>query len=241
VSLTPANPRAALDAARVVFGTPEVATAPALWRTAQELLQMVLGRPELTGQALVSEVRRLGLITLSDAHALVALSDWSDRSSGAATTEAERLIVREAWMALDHAVPSAPPPSFAPPAAASPYAPPAAPGYAPPAAPQYAPQYAPPAAPASPTPRSYSPPPPPNAAPAHVDVGVDVDPPATSSHRRRLYLGLGALLLVAVCVAGGVWWYVGGRAERALNEGGRGVSARVPRGGTGVIRAGRAI
>lgn len=171
---------------------------------------MVLGRPELTGQALVSEVRRLGLITLSDAHALVALSDWSDRSSGAATTEAERLIVREAWMALDHAVPSAPPPSFAPPAA-SPYAPPAAPDYAPPAAPQYAP----PAASASPTPRSYSPPPAPDAAPAHMDV----DPPATSSHRRRLYLGLGALLLVAVCVAGGVWWYVRGRAERALNDG----------------------
>lgn len=118
--------RAALDAARVVFSPKHAATAAVLWHAAQHLLQQLIARPELTGQALVGEVRRLGYLTLSDAHALVALAAWADRATGAASNEAERLIVREAWMALDHAAShathgaaTAPPPSVPPVVAAA--------------------------------------------------------------------------------------------------------------------------
>ena len=100
---TRTDARAALDAARVVFSPDHAATAVVLWNAAQHLLQQLIARPELTGQALVGEVRRLGRLTLTDAHALVALAAWADRATGAASNEAERLIVREAWMALDHA------------------------------------------------------------------------------------------------------------------------------------------
>ncbi len=123
---TRSYPRAALDAARVVFSTPDGAPAAGLWHAAQQLLQQVSGRPELTGQALVGEVRRMGRITLTDAHALVALATWADRATGAASNEAERLIVREAWMALDHAASNAmaagtaAPPAYAPPPPAAP-------------------------------------------------------------------------------------------------------------------------
>lgn len=234
------NPRAALDAARVVFGTPEVATAPALWSAAQQVLQLVLGRPELTGQALVGEVRRLGLITLSDAHALVALSTWADRSGAAASNEAERIIVREAWMALDHAVPSAPAAESGYPAGkAAGHAPPAAP--AAPAAPPGASSYARPAAPSTfappssrPDSRQWSPPPPP-ASPAFAgaadppsvgggsavpEAPASYEPaPAGSSHRRRLYLGIGALLALVVLIGAAAWWYTGGRAARVYEDG----------------------
>jgi len=101
--MTRTDARAALDAARVVFSPDHAATAVVLWHAAQHLLQQLIARPELTGQALVGEVRRLGRLTLTDAHALVALAAWADRATGAASNEAERLIVREAWMALDHA------------------------------------------------------------------------------------------------------------------------------------------
>jgi tetratricopeptide (TPR) repeat protein len=103
---TRTDARAALDAARVVFSPDHAATAVMLWDAAQHLLQQLIARPELTGQALVGEVRRLGRITLTDAHALVALAAWADRADGGASNEAERLIVREAWMALDHAASS---------------------------------------------------------------------------------------------------------------------------------------
>jgi tetratricopeptide (TPR) repeat protein len=112
-----ADARAALDAARVVFSPDRAATAAALWSAAQDLLQRLIARPELTGQALVGEVRRLGRLTLSDAHALVALAAWADRATGAASNEAEQLIVREAWIALDHA---ASPPMTAPATQAAP-------------------------------------------------------------------------------------------------------------------------
>ncbi len=130
-TVSPATPRAALEAARLVFSRPDGAPAPALWSAAQQVLQLVLGRPELTGQALVGEARRAGLISLSDVHALVGLRDWADRSAGAATNEAERILVREAWMALDHAVPEPPaaPPAPPPPAPR----PTAMPSFAPPA------------------------------------------------------------------------------------------------------------
>jgi tetratricopeptide (TPR) repeat protein len=103
--ISPQSARAALDAARVVFAPGTAASAPALWQAAQQVLQRVLGRPELTGHALVGEARRIGVLTLSDAHALVGLSSWADRSEAPAADEAERLLVRESWMALEHAVP----------------------------------------------------------------------------------------------------------------------------------------
>ncbi|MEQ1691990.1 MAG: hypothetical protein ABMA00_11930, partial [Gemmatimonas sp.] len=139
------SPRAALDAARAVFepslgGSPSDATATpvwretpdaharpraramAMWHAAERVLQSVLGRPELTGQALVSEARHQQFLTLGDGHALVALQGWVDRVQEAADTDldappndSERSVAREAWMALEHAVdrPMAPPPAAA--------------------------------------------------------------------------------------------------------------------------------
>ncbi|GAB1344489.1 tetratricopeptide repeat protein [Gemmatimonas sp.] len=197
------NPRAALEAARVVFGTPETATASSLWGAAQSVLQQVLGRPELTGQALVAEVRRLGLITLSDAHALVGLSTWADRASGAATNESERLIVREAWMALDHAVPSAPPS-----VPVSPYAPP------PPAG---TPGVARDAGRAS---NAWSPPPLNTSAPAAAAPAAPMPhsaPAPTSGRPRRRALWAAVIVAILAASAGG-WWYAG-RADRVLSRG----------------------
>lgn len=207
----PVTPRAALDAARVVFASPESATARTLWSAAQQVLQRVVGRPELTGQALVGEVRQRGLITLSDAHALIALATWADRADGAATNEAERLIVREAWMALDHAVPEAAPhATMPPPVAASPYAPPPAGTPSPYTA----------------NPSVFSPPPPltpPRANPAGSDSEAapeaEAGRPAVAPHRRRFFLALGALLALGLAAAGGVAWWFAGRAERALAAG----------------------
>lgn len=211
------NPRAALDAARVVFGSPEAATAGSLWGAAQLVLQQVLGRPELTGQALVGEVRRLGLITLSDAHALVALSTWADRASGAATNESERIIVREAWMALDHAVPSMPPT-----VPASPYAPPppagtpgvsrdagrASSAWSPPplnASAQAA------AAPMGSMPHAAQ------TSTGSAPVG-DTAAPAVGSRRTRRLAMLGAAVVAILALSAGGWWYAG-RADRTLSRG----------------------
>lgn len=198
--------RAALDAARVVFGPATTATAPELWATAQQLLQQVVGRPELTGQALVGEARRLGHITLSDAHALVALSSWADRTSGPATDEAERLIVRESWMALDHGtsavlnrvaddvprmVPNVPfnapfsPPSHAPANTSSPAAGNTSAGSS-------------------------------AGAPAGAPMNTPITPTAPRA-RKFLLLG-GAIGLLALFGSVG-WWYWNGRAERTLQSG----------------------
>lgn len=199
--------RAALDAARVVFTAPDGAHAPALWHAAQQVLQHTVGRSELTGQALVGEARKLGRITISDAHALVALVTWADRATAPASNEAERMIVREAWMALDHAASNAlalqPSSTFAPPPMAAPAG----------------------------TPRSQSAwSPPPQSAPSPAEHGVhasgardthvDDEPvtPRASSHRRRLLVGLGAVVVLLLAVAGGAWWYMG-RATRALDRG----------------------
>lgn len=235
----PATPRAALEAARVVFGPPDFAPAPVLWRTAQQILQQVLGRAELSGQALVAEMRGQGRITLSDANALVALSAWSDRATTAPTNEAERLIVREAWMALDHAVLAAPPvaaPTVAAPTVAAPpvAAPPVASPFAPPPRSAERSPYAPPPPAGTPgaargTSRDWSPPlvsaaapgpggHSPGAGPPAAAADATAVAPATSSHRRRLLLGLFAILLAAFGAGGGLWWYAG-RADRALGEG----------------------
>ena len=203
------NPRAALDAARVVFGNSAEAPAPALWSAAQHVLQQVIARPSLTGQALVAEVRQLGVITLSDAHALVALATWADRSAVAATNESERLMAREAWMALDHAVANTAAPRVATPV--SPYAPPVPgpsssplPGSASAAAGRAAAAAG--AAGANATAAN---------APA-LDPASEVAP--TASHRQRFLLVLSALVVIVVGGAGWGWWYRG-RAGREFNAG----------------------
>ncbi|WP_434478415.1 tetratricopeptide repeat protein [Gemmatimonas sp.] len=208
-----ANPRAALEAARLVFTNPAAATAPALWSAAQHVLQLVLGRPELTGQALVGEVRRHGLISLSDAHALVGLSGWADRSAVAATNEAERMLVREAWMALDHAVPesASTAASFSLPAVGGGAAvPPLAPR---PSAPPMSPPAAAPSKVLSPVSSPVSSP---GASAFDADMPVA---PARSSHRKRLYAGLGVVGLLVALLAGGAWWYANGRANRRVEAG----------------------
>mgnify|MGYP002628903455 CR=1 FL=1 len=96
--------RAALNAARFVLSPESTAPAPAVWDSAQQVLRSVTARPELSGQALIGEARRLGALTLTDAHALVALVTWTDGADHPAGSESERTLLREAWTALEHAV-----------------------------------------------------------------------------------------------------------------------------------------
>ncbi|MBY0492364.1 MAG: hypothetical protein K2R93_21175 [Gemmatimonadaceae bacterium] len=209
--------RAALDAARAVFGAYDRTPVPECWRAAQTLLQLVLQRPELTGQALVGEARRLQQLSLPDAHALVALTALADRHTGPASTEAERIQVREAWMALQHALPAA---VFEPvvPGVAS-YAPPTASAHA-------SASYAPPSAPAG-TPGAVPPPrgvpsiaPPsvsPNAPPTSADPVVELVPPPRA--RRNLLPLLAGAVLVVAAAAGAIWWFTVGRMDRLYQDG----------------------
>ncbi len=96
--------RAALNAARFVLSPESTSPAPAVWAGAQQVLRAVTARPELSGQALIGEARRMGALTLTDAHALVALVTWADASDRPAESESERTLLREASLALDHAV-----------------------------------------------------------------------------------------------------------------------------------------
>lgn len=100
----PSDARAALNAARFVLGPESATPAPAVWAGAQEVLRAVTTRPELSGQALIGEARRMGALTLTDAHALVALLTWSDAADRPAESESERALLREALMALEHAI-----------------------------------------------------------------------------------------------------------------------------------------
>lgn len=203
--------RAALDAARLVFGAYERTPVLECWRAAQTLLQQVMQRPELTGQALVGEARRLQVLSLPDAHALVALSALADRSTGPATTESERIQVREAWMALQHAVPpelfepvSAP---FA--ASSSPYAPPSAPAGTPGALPPRAD-----ARPAS-APNAWSPP-----SSSATTVATDTPEVVPASRARRAWWPLALVgVLVLASVGTAIWWFTSGRTERLYDDG----------------------
>jgi tetratricopeptide (TPR) repeat protein len=222
----PARPsvRAALDAARVVFGTAErdgtgaaPVGAPALWASAQQVLQCVLDRPELTGQALVGEARKLGVLTLADAHALVGLSSWADRTSAPAATETERTLVREAMLALEHAVAPSPASSAS---SASPYAPPSASSTSPSAAPSSssASSYQSSSAASASSAGAWSPPP----ASARADHdGGSLDPMLeVTTPRRGLPPAalLGVLVLLIAAAAGG-WWWMSGRKGHDLDEG----------------------
>lgn len=101
---TTSDPRAALNAARVVLSPHSTSPAPAVWASAQQVLQAITARPELSGQALIGESRRVGALTLTEAHALVALATWADGVDRSADSESERTLLREAWIALEHAV-----------------------------------------------------------------------------------------------------------------------------------------
>lgn len=96
--------RAALNAARFVVNPMSTTPAPDVWASAQRVLRAVTQRPELSGQALIGEARRLGALTLTDAHALIALLAWADASTGAAESDAHRKVLHEAAGALEHAV-----------------------------------------------------------------------------------------------------------------------------------------
>ncbi len=203
--------RAALDAARGVFAPGQPTPAPVLWQAAQKVLQLVLERPELTGHALVGEARRLGVLTLSDAHALVGLSSWADRGEAPAADEAERLLMRESWMALEHAVPDVPPP----PAPPSPFAPPSGgmPRQGSPSASSVPPAWAPPP-PRRPASESTT------STPPRDDAQTDDLPDASAlvPRRRRTLLVAALAALVVAASAGGLWWYTG-RADRLYRDG----------------------
>jgi len=208
--------RAALDAARRVFSPDAMgtSTAPTLWDAAQVVLQRVVGRPELTGQALVGEARRLGVLTIGDAHALVGLSSWADRSDAPATTESERILLREAWLALEHAVPDT-----APHFASS--------GFAPPSAAPHT-SHTSHTSQASSNASAYSPPPPPPAsmpplmssAAATAFATASAKGDASGTGRRfglpRLAWAAIAIVVLAGAIGGGWWWQ--GRADRAFAD-----------------------
>ncbi len=101
---TASDARAALNAARFVLSPESTTPALGVWASAQQVLRAVTARPELSGQALIGEARRLGALTLTDAHALVALLTWADASDRPAESASERTLLREAWTALEHAV-----------------------------------------------------------------------------------------------------------------------------------------
>ncbi len=79
--------RAALDAARVVFGPvtdgraqgSASARAEAMWRAAAGVLHAASGRPDLDGQLLIGEARRQDRLALDAAYPLVALHAWAER------------------------------------------------------------------------------------------------------------------------------------------------------------------
>ena len=107
--------RAALHAARFVFSPESHAPVPEVWAHAQQVLRAVTMRPELSGQALIAEARRIGALALSDAHLLVALTTLADASDQPAHEASDDALLPDAWAALERAVSwasaSAPPPS----------------------------------------------------------------------------------------------------------------------------------
>ncbi|WP_337169602.1 hypothetical protein [Gemmatimonas aurantiaca] len=219
--MSTSSARAALDAARRVFAASNSHTAPELWQAAQGVLQLAIGRSELTGQALISEVRRLGLINLADAHALVALSSWADQSTGLAENEAERILVREAWMALEHAIPEAPLSSYAAPSSVPSSAPAGTPPspYAPPSAHQ---PWAPPGTPVGASGVGAASAAAGNASQAEFRGGAggadagEVVPAGRG--RRRLALIVGGAVLLAAVGGGAAWWFLQGKPERDFRD-----------------------
>ena len=125
----PVAARASLDVARAALGQMmSNSNAPArippvtmagraseAWSACEHVLHNVTGRVDIGGQVLLAEARKQNRISLEDAHALVALGDWVERTRapGSAAqmltlppTDAEREVGSQALVALQHAVAS---------------------------------------------------------------------------------------------------------------------------------------
>lgn len=236
--------RAALDAARPVFApsrgpavgdvttTPEwVPLDPALktsrergermWAATENVLQAATAGSGLTGQALVGEARRRELLTLGDAHALIALYTWVERLRESAPADApstaEREVAREAWLALEHAADTADMREAAPRATGASVVPTSV-GTEPSAAPntgagpsRYAPNR-PPEPPPQPAPQARA---------ASAPSGeLEVEEPKSSGLMRRRRVGLFAVaLLVCVVAAAGMWYARRSQAAGDFREG----------------------
>jgi tetratricopeptide (TPR) repeat protein len=82
------------------------------WNAAEQLLQVITGHQELSGQSVIAEARRQQRLSLTDAHALAALYAWMDRASATSDVsisglESERTIALDALAALDHGMATA--------------------------------------------------------------------------------------------------------------------------------------
>ncbi|MEP6779331.1 MAG: tetratricopeptide repeat protein [Gemmatimonadaceae bacterium] len=124
----PAGARASLEGARVALRRMMYAnnsatsrTAPATmavrakegWDAVEQVLRVVTAHDELSGQPLLAEARKQNALTLDEAHALVALNDWVERTRapGSAAqmltlppTEAEREVATNALTVLERIV-----------------------------------------------------------------------------------------------------------------------------------------
>ncbi|MEO8000058.1 MAG: hypothetical protein ABI852_21585, partial [Gemmatimonadaceae bacterium] len=121
--------RAALEVARValgrMMGAPPAPGAPwaapmtmaarasDAWKNTEILLRLKTSRPDLAGQALLTEARRVDALDMDGTHALVAMREWVERTlaPGSAAqmltlppTDAEREVAGNALAALDRAM-----------------------------------------------------------------------------------------------------------------------------------------
>ena len=249
--------RAALDAARVVFApscgprrgaaadnattSPEWMPLEPTWRSPRErgerlweatvnVLQAATTRTELTGQALVGEARRRELLTLGDAHALIALYGWVEQLRDTAVAEvvttpavsgaetqvaarhsapaaspsaAEREVAREAWMALEHAADRAVLRDAPPPFAPSRDE---ASRYAPPHNASNKPESPPPSAPLA-------------MSSAASRAVAQAAPVGRKTHRRVGLIALALALVVCGVAAGGVWYARRGQDSADFRDG----------------------
>ena len=162
------------------------------WGATQTALRALIGSTPLSGQALIRELRQREQLTLDQAHALVEFSSAHDRAQRTdyRPTSADIAAARAGFQQLEAAVLHAP--TAAPGRATAPAA--AMAGAA--------------AAGASTLDPAFTAPP--------TDGGVVQRRP-----RRRgfpLIALLGILLVLALLIGGGIWWY-GGRADRAVARG----------------------
>lgn len=246
----PVAAQASLDAARSVLSRMMSAAAAAgertppitmarraadAWSAVEHVLHNVTGRPELGGQPLLAEARRQERLSLDDAHAIMALSDWTERTRAPgsaaqmltlAPTEAERDVAANVLHVLERAVSAyagnAPFAAFVPP----PFTP----------VPESPNRFAPPPA-ASVTAATFpaSPPPITTGAPdaasrnvvsraADTDAGAHAPPALADARTPRssgLVVGAIVAVLAVACVAG--WYALRGTSSASATD--QGVAA----------------
>ena len=211
-----------------------------MWEATERVLRSVVGRDDLASLALVGEARRLQRLSLTEAHALVALHGWLDRQHdpGNAAAEHESLpnaeeqhAAREAWQVLERVVTSpstqtathATAPASAPTAQVSAFAPPSQVTATRPVSTAYGAPLGAHAA-AQPTPKVAA-----DAAAASAPTaipGVPLPPSDDwsddSQPKRRWYKSSGALIgaiILLLVGAGGAWYFLAGREGRDYAEG----------------------